>query len=270
VTAEAVGVAVVGAGVAGLAAAATFAATDDVTVYDRLPAVGGVLGYEHELVRELQDRCESRSVQFRLATTVVRWRGGRLLAAGPDGIGWHGARRLVNAAGARPSTAAELRLAGSRLAGVLPATVAIHLLEAGVVLGRHVVVIGAGWWAEAAAGHIRHQGAAITSLVPAGESPLPGVTEALVGWDAVEVHGSGRVEQLAVANGSRMRRLVCDAVVLAGELKPLRNVDGAIRPGDPAVEFIQPVGARIRAHEVAARAADASARLAHDRSGGEG
>jgi NADPH-dependent 2,4-dienoyl-CoA reductase/sulfur reductase-like enzyme len=254
VTADGAGVAIVGAGVAGLAAAAALAPRVRVTVFDRLPAVGGVLGYEHPLVERLSRECESAAVVFKLATTAVRWRDGALLAAGPEGIAWHPATRLVNAGGARPGTAAELRLAGSRLAGVLPATVALHLLEARVVLGRHVVVLGSGWWADIVARHLREQGASITSVVAPAE--------------ARSVDGSGRVSSVTVTDGSLTEQIACDAVVLAGDLKPLRNVDGAIFPGDPAVEFIQPLGADIRAEEVAALAADAAGRLAHDPPGG--
>ena len=43
-----------------------------------------------------------------------------------------------------------MRIAGPRLAGVLPAPVAIHFAEAQVLLGRRVVIVGTGDWAQAA------------------------------------------------------------------------------------------------------------------------
>ncbi len=127
-------IAVVGAGIAGMAARA------EVTVLDRLPMSGGVLPYDLPAVRELTARCRSAGVQWLLGTTAVRWDSGRLLTVGPSGIRWLDAAHLVFAGGARPATAAELMLAGPRLAGVLPAPVAIHLAEAKVTIGRQVVI----------------------------------------------------------------------------------------------------------------------------------
>jgi NADPH-dependent glutamate synthase beta subunit-like oxidoreductase len=255
------GVAVVGAGVAGLAAAAALGEDTPVTVFDRLPAVGGVLGYQHPLVRQLESRCRSLSVRFALATTTLRWEGGRLLAAGPDGVAWRRWDRLLYAGGTRPSTAAELGIAGSRLAGVLPATVALHLLEAKVVLGRHVVLLGSGWWANAVAGELRHQGVEVTSVVREDAEPIETADQVLEGWEAVSADGLGRVDTLSLARGEQTLEVACDAVVLADGLRPLRNVDGAVFPGDPAVEFIQPVGSQIRAEEVATLAGQAAAAL---------
>ena len=133
------GVLIVGAGASGLALAAELAPHGPVTVADRLPAIGGVLGGEHPAIRTLA--AVASGVTWLLATTVSRWRGDAALVAGPDGIRWLPARRLVYAGGSRPATRAELGIAGPRPAGILSAAAALPLLEAGVLLGRRVAVL---------------------------------------------------------------------------------------------------------------------------------
>ena len=120
---------VVGAGVAGLAAAEKLAHRSEVVVLDRLPVPGGVLPYDHPGVLKLAGACTAAGVRWLLGTTAVRWEQGRLLAVGPQGVEWLDASHLVFAGGSRPATMAELPVAGPRLAGVLPAPVAIHLAE---------------------------------------------------------------------------------------------------------------------------------------------
>lgn len=139
---------VVGAGLAGLAAAEALSARVPVELVERLPATGGIWGYQHPLVRELTRRGHAAGVRFRLGMTAVRWVEGRLLIIGPGTRMWLDAERIVFAGGTRPAIPAELRLTGDRLAGVFQATVAHHLLGAQIVLGRRVVVHGLGDWAE--------------------------------------------------------------------------------------------------------------------------
>ena len=74
--------AVVGAGVAGLAAAEELAPRREVVVLDRLPVPGGVLPYDHPGVTRLAARCTAAGVRWLLGTTAVRWEQGRLLAVG--------------------------------------------------------------------------------------------------------------------------------------------------------------------------------------------
>ena len=93
-----------------------------------------------------------------------------MLLAGPGGIRWTPADHLVYAGGVRPATAAEVGLGGSRLAGVLSATVAVHLAEAEVMIGRRVVIVGGGNWAERATEELSHGGCEITHVVPPGEA----------------------------------------------------------------------------------------------------
>ena len=233
--------AVVGAGVAGLAAAAELAGRGPVIVLDRLPVPGGVLPYDAPEVRRLADRCAAAGVRWLLGTTALRWQDGRLLAAGPDGISWVSAAHLVFAGGDRPATAAELPLTGPRLAGVLPAPVAIHLAEAKVVLGRHVVIVGTGDWAGAARHAIARQRAEVTVIArEAAPGPAFPHDRLIRGWVPVAVSGSGRVSTLTLEKSTQQYAITCDAVILAEAVRPLRNVDGAIVDPAPGVTFVQP------------------------------
>ena len=248
---------VVGAGVAGLASAAELAATARVTVLDRLPAAGGVLGYEHPLVRSLQEEARAAGARLDLGTTVLRWEEGRALVAGPAGIRRLSADALVYAGGSRPATLAEWPIAGSRLAGVSAAPVAEHLLEAEVLLGHRVVVAGGGHWARAVLARLADQSCTVTFVAEDDQAAADGAAHAdavLTGWRPIAVDGRGRIaETLLERDGGRMR-LACDALVLAGGERPLRNVDGAVFEPAPGVAYVQPFGARKGADEVAAAA----------------
>ena len=242
---------VVGAGVSGLAIAAELARSLRVTLLDRLPATGGVLGYQHSTAAALTDECVGAGVVFKLGTTAVRREGTRLLIAGPDGIGWIEHRHLVYAGGSRPATQAELGITGERVAGVFTAPVAIHLMEAGVRLGTNVVVLGAGDWCARAAQELQRQGGVRVTL--------SSVT--FRGWEATAVCGDHRVAQVTLANGDLRRTIDCDAVVLAGQPRPLRNVDGAIRPS-PGVTYVQPAAETQSVQAVVAYGRECARRLA--------
>jgi hypothetical protein len=181
-----------------------------------------------------------------LGTTAIRWLNRRLLTVGPDGIRWLDCDQLVYSGGSRPATQAELRIAGPRLAGVLPATVALHFAEARVLLGRRVVFLGTGDWANAAARVIAEQDCEIT-VVSSGEANEPPSYrhEALIeGWSASRVDGAGRVSILTLTRNGAEQRLDCDAVILATRPRPLRNVDGAVIDPSDGVTFVQPIGER--------------------------
>jgi len=234
-------VAVIGAGVAGLAAAEELAPRRDVVVFDRLPVPGGVLPYDHPGVTTLAARCTAAGVRWLLGTTVVRWEQGRLLAVGPQGVEWLDASHLVFAGGSRPATTAELPVAGPRLAGVLPAPVAIHLAEAKVTLGRRVVILGAGAWAEAAHEAIAGQRSHVTVVTRESADGVAFGHDALVsGWTPVAVSGRGRVSGLTLERAGQQLVLDCDAVILAASPRPLRNVDGAIFEPAAGVTYVQP------------------------------
>jgi NADPH-dependent 2,4-dienoyl-CoA reductase/sulfur reductase-like enzyme len=253
---------VVGAGVAGLAAARELSAAARVTVVDRLPACGGVLAFDHAPVRELERCARAAGVVFALGATATRWTGERLLIASPDAIRWLRADHLVYAGGSRPSTPAELQLTGlARLAGILPAPVAVHLLEAGVRIGRNVIVIGAGDWAARARAELAHHGIRVTSVTMPDEDPEDGadqwVDERYEAWMPVAAWGGGRVAELLVERHGVTRRLLCDALVLAARLRPLRNVDGAVDDNSSAT-YIQHAAQRATVEEVVVHACEAA------------
>jgi len=248
-------IAVVGAGVAGLAAAEVLAHRAGVVVLDRLPVPGGVLPFDLPAVRTLAQRCRSAGVRWLLGTTAVRWDQGRLLAVGPGGIEWLDAAHLVFAGGCRPATAAELPVAGPRLAGVLPAPVAIHLAEAKVTLGRRVVIVGTGHWARAARDAIAGQRSQVTVVAPDQADGVAFRHDALIsGWTPVSVSGRGRVGALTLERAGQQHVLDCDAVILAASARPLRNVDGAIFEPAPGVTFVQPAAETASWEEVASAA----------------
>jgi hypothetical protein len=227
-----------------------------VTVIDRLPAVGGVLGYEQPLVRELAREAAAAGAVLALGTTATRWSGDRLLLAGPDGIRWLGADTLVYAGGTRPATLAEGPVAGSRLAGVLPAPVAEHLLEAEVLLGHRVVVAGGGHWARVILGRLARQSCHVTFLAEDPESAErhTGRVSTIEGWRLLTVSGRGRISEAVLERDGRRMRLACDALVLAGGERPLRNVDGAVFDPAPGVVYVQPHGREHQASDVAVEA----------------
>ena len=248
-------VGVIGAGVAGLAAAIELSSSGSVTVYDRLPVAGGVLGYEDPLVGDLARRCHDAGVRWMLGTTTVRWARPRLLTVGPAGIRWVEHTHLIYAGGTRPATQAELGIAGPRLAGVLPATVALHFAEAKVLLGHQIVFVGTGDWAHAAARVIAEHPCQITVVASDGAATPEFRHEALwSGWTPVSVAGAGRVSSLTLERDGVERSLSCDAVVLADRPRPLRNVDGAVLDPSEGVAFVQGVHERISARSAVAEA----------------
>ena len=234
-------VAIVGAGITGLACARTLAPHARAEVIDRIPVPGGVLGWDHPTTRFLSEDAQLAGVALHLGETAIRWDGQTLMSIGPDGVRRIDADALVIAAGARPRSRAELGLTGPRPAGILPATVACHLSETGLLLGRRPAVVGGGDWAARAVERLLHAGAETIQLVaPAGLlRPMPESDriQLRTGPRPVAVAGLHRVGALELTGGETIE---CDAVVLAHELVALRNVDGAVWNGARTV-YAQPL-----------------------------
>jgi hypothetical protein len=222
---------VVGAGLCGLAAAARLAGQVSVTLIDRLPFPGGITaGPADKAARHLTDACREAGVRFMLGTTALRWRDNRLLITGPQcGYLWLKGRRLLYAGGTRPSTAAEQRLFGRRVAGVFPAPVAHHLIEAGVKLGSSPLIVGGGNWGRRLHTDLKATATRTTVVVPDPADAHPPFGDAWwSGWRPALIEGQGRVSGLVVARDGLSEIIACDALILAGCIRPMRNVEGAI------------------------------------------
>lgn len=234
--------AVVGAGQSGLSAAAALAeAGVAVVLVERLPAPGGQEP-DGAATDALIRRAAHAGVEMLLGTLAVEWDGEALST-----LGVSGARRLTPAAlivatGTRPATRAELRIDGDRFAGVVPGSAALHLTEAGVLLGHRPVVVGAGSLAASVLAALRHAGAHFITLVAPDGVLDPGAREAdavLEGWTVDSAHGNPRVEAVVISRAESRERLATDALVLAHRRVPMRNIEGAIGEGS-GIFFCQP------------------------------
>lgn len=231
-------VVVVGAGLTGLACAADLAADMRVEVLDRIPVTGGVHGWGAAETVSLTRSARAGGVVLHLGVTAIRWEDGVLTGVGPEGVVRVTAAALVIAAGSRPLTRAELSLTGDRPAGIVPAPVACHLAENGLLVGRRPCVVGGGDWAHRAAHELLKAGAhEVTVVAPDGLlRPMPAPARCLEGVRPSAIEGAPRVTVLV----AETQRVDCDAVVLAHRLAPLRNVDGAVWEA-PATVFAQPL-----------------------------
>ena len=242
-------VAIAGSGVAGLACAVALAPRADTVVLERLPVAGGE-HWSEPLEAQLVAQAQVAGTRFALGTQAVRWNGTRLLALGQENA-LLDADALVVATGHRPFTRGELAIGGPRCGGILPATVALHLVHHGVRLGRRPIVVGG---SSAALALARRIGASV--VAPSGLGGEPGVP-VYENARPLAVAGFPRITALVTSlpDGGTVR-LDCDALVLAEGRVPYRNVDGAVLAG-PGVVFAQP-GGRARddtATEAAGRAA---------------
>ena len=230
-------VAVIGAGITGLAAACELGPA--AFVVDRIPVCGGVTGWRHPAARDLERRARAGGARFALGVTATRWEAGELLVIGPAGPLRIAAGRLLVAAGSRPLGRAELGLAGARPAGVMGATVACHLAESGLPVGLHPIVLGGGDWAERATRELLAAGArTVTVRAPDGllrAFPETRAVHVVEGLEPQAVEGDLRVTGLRAGD----RLIEADALVLAHRLTPLRNVDGAVANGAATV-YAQP------------------------------
>lgn len=236
---------VVGAGPSGLAAAKHLSARANVVVVDRIPVPGGESGWQSREIQRMVDDCRRSGVELRLGVTAMRWQPGRLLVGEPGKVSTIDAHRLVYAGGVRPGTALDLGITGERPAGVLPATVAEHLLSTGVPLWRRPVIVGRGRWASRLLPHLRRHGAQVNLIALDHERDEHDVPTIRATGGEIVVRGRERVTAIAVPTADGIIEIGCDAVILAGRPQPNRNVDGAVLHSAPDVLYVQPtVGER--------------------------
>jgi hypothetical protein len=262
--------AVVGAGPSGLGCAAVLAAAGPVVLIDRIPVPGGTAGWDGREIRGYVRQVRRLGVRMRLGETALRWEGsrmrlgetaprwdgGRLLLAAPGRAEWLDAAGLFVACGLRPATLADWRVTGDRPAGVIPATVAEHLLQAGVRLWTTVVVAGDGPWAAPVARSARRLGTRVIAVSDRAAGHADWADEryprpkqwSITGRDRVtgirlegEAGEAGEAGEGGEAGEAGVTELACDGVVLAGDPAPARNIDGAVLPGAAGVTFVQPL-----------------------------
>ncbi|MEV0642523.1 FAD-dependent oxidoreductase [Streptomyces sp. NPDC050619] len=245
-----VDVLVVGAGPAGLAAAARLAAAGvgRVEVLDRERQAGGVPrhcahggygtwphpltgpAYAHLLVTA----AERAGAVVRTGVTALDWAGPLSLhTVGPHGPEAVGARAVVLATGARERPRAARLVPGTRPAGVYTTgelQQAVHLY--GRRIGTRAVVVGAEDVSYAAADTVRAAGASVVAMVTELARPQTAPARAadarlrhgiplLTGTTVTELLGHGRLSGVRVRRrDGRTATLPCDTVVFTGDFVP--------------------------------------------------
>ncbi|MEI6230388.1 MAG: NAD-binding protein [Actinomycetes bacterium] len=233
-------VVVVGAGPSGLACALELVAHGPVTLVERTPVVGGEVGWRDPFMRQLGEKAASRGVDFALGSIALRWEVSRLLVASPGRIDWIPASTLFFAGGLRPGTAKDVGIHGDRPAGIIPATVALHLLEADVPLWTNVVVLGSGKWADHVVDAVGKLGGRVTA-VSVDSSGTKTADKSITNAHSFRAVGRSRIEYLDFVADGLPERLACDALILAGDPRPNRNVEGALIEPASGVVFVQPL-----------------------------
>jgi D-hydroxyproline dehydrogenase subunit alpha len=239
-------VAIVGSGLSGLACAATLAGRTECLVVERLPVVGGE-EWANSHINELARRAVAGGAQIATGTQAIRWDGARVTLVGQDSR-VQTARVLVVATGHRPQTRDELRIGGSRCGGIVPGTVAMHLMNRGVTLGHRPFVVGEGSLALSLTRKLIERGSEVHvallsegTLMGCDRDVLPegARVHRYTGAAPIRVSGENRVESVRLRWGDgRELEVVCDALILAHGRIPYRNVDGAVFDA-PGVLFAQ-------------------------------
>jgi len=247
-------VVIAGSGQRGLFCAAALASAGlNVTVVERLPEPGG---QEPERTAARHAKAARRAgARLLLGTLAVQYDGSAVDVLGVDGAGRLACDVLIVATGSRPATRAELGITGDRCAGVWPGSAALHLTQAGVLLGHRPLIAGSGPFAIHCA----------EMQLAAGAAQVAAGIRVFADYRVASVHGAARVEVAVVHGPAESLRLPADALILAAGLRPMRNIEGAINDRD-GVLFCQPE-AEDRGEAPARAAAEASSGLVRARLG---
>ncbi|OYP13916.1 oxidoreductase [Streptomyces sp. FBKL.4005] len=246
-----VDVLVVGAGPAGLAAAARLAAAGAgrVEVLEREAEPGGVPRHcmhggfgtwirpltGPAYARRLTEAAERAGATVRTRVTALDWAptGPVLTTVGPGGPETVEARAVVLATGARERPRTARLVPGTRPAGVCTTgelQQAVHLF--GQHIGTRAVVVGAADVGYAAAGTVRAAGARVVALVTEHPRAQTGRARAqaarlghgiplLTDTTVTELLGHGRLSGVRVRHrDGRTAVLPCDTVVFTGDFVP--------------------------------------------------
>lgn len=250
VTMETADVVIVGAGPAGLAAAAELRrlGVPRVVVLEREAAAGGIprhcghypfgMREFHRVLRgpdyaaRLVARATAAGVEIRTRTSVTALHpGGRLELTGPDGLGEIAARAVLLATGVRETSRAQRLIGGEKPGGILPT----GALQGIVYLNgqrpfRRPVILGSELVAFSALLTCRHAGirpvamvepnARITARSPAvWLARLMGVP--VMTASAIDrVLGRDRVEEVVVQSPGGPQHLAADGVIVTGAFRP--------------------------------------------------
>ncbi|GAA3806975.1 FAD-dependent oxidoreductase [Streptomyces coacervatus] len=245
-----VDVLVVGAGPAGLAAAARLAAAGagSIEVLDREQQPGGVPRHcahggfgtwLHPLTgpayaRLLADAAVRTGAVVRTGVTALDWAGPlALTTVGPQGPETITARAIVLATGARERPRTARLVPGTRPVGIYTTgelQQAVHLY--GQRIGSRAVIVGAEDVSYAAADTVRAAGADVVAMIT--ELPYPQTTPPraqharlrrriplLTDATITELLGHGRLSGVRIRHrGGRTITLPCDTVVFTGDFVP--------------------------------------------------
>jgi pyruvate/2-oxoglutarate dehydrogenase complex dihydrolipoamide dehydrogenase (E3) component len=233
-------IAVVGAGPSGLGCANELAMNHDVILIDRLPVIGGESGWRETSVLQFASKAHELGILFELGSMAIRWDGVNLLIVGPLGTKEISADHLFFAGGVRPATSAEIGISGDRPAGVIPASVALHLLESEVLLWKNTIVIGHGQLALKVISAITHYGGVCTNIV-ADAVETNTNNRQITNATKMKVHGRARVDKFECEVNGENLQFECDGIILAGPLIPNRNLEGALIEPSKNVTFVQDI-----------------------------
>ncbi len=248
---ERVAVAVIGAGPAGLAAAAAMAerGLGPIIVLERETRSGGIprhcvhspfglrefgrLATGPGYARRLVAMVRSLGVEIRTGTAVVALGpGGRLDLATPDGARSLGAERVLIATGVRETPRAARLLPGDRPAGILTTGAVqamVHL--SGLIPFRRPVILGTELVAFSALLTCRGAGIRPVAMVepnlgttarfPAGLLPRCLGVPLWLGTEITDIAGRDRVGQVTVRHrDGRTRTVAADGVLVTGGFVP--------------------------------------------------
>lgn len=262
-------VVIIGAGPAGLAAAAQLGAlgVTSVVVLERETEAGGVprhcghWGFGWESHRRLESgpqfaarlRHEARGLDLRTQATVLEFKSAYAMRVQTaKGISDIEARHIVLATGTREATRAQRLVGGSRALGIMNT----GMLQQMVYL-QHMkpfqrpVIVGGEWVSFSALMTCRHAGIKPVAMLAGERLDAPRIFKwgararygvpVLMATQLTAVHGSREVEAVSFTQNGKDRTLACDGVILTGQFRP-ENALFAAGPLAHALPHVWQVG----------------------------
>lgn len=255
-------IAIIGAGPAGLSAAASLAAAGhSVTVIEREPEPGGIprhCGHSPYGLREyrrlLSGRAYARRLaataraagaQIRLSTHVTALHpGGRIDLLAPEGPETLTPDRVLLAMGCRESSRAARMIGGTKPGGVLNTGALQGLVYIDQLTPfRRPVILGTEMVAFSALLTCRHAGIRPVAMVEPGPRPTARFPAALLpkalgvplltGTQVTAIEGEERVRAIHLATPQGAQRIEADGLILTGLFRPETQL---LRPGPVQID----------------------------------